>query len=98
LNNTIPTDHSNPDGSGAACALVRSNPVGVKLGDELSGELKHFATLIAIRKVLLIGIASHKRKAFRVNREMADGYLRGKKISALKLLSRFVNSIADVHR
>lgn len=24
---------------GAACALVRSNPVGVKLGDELSGEL-----------------------------------------------------------
>ena len=28
---------------GAACALVRSNPVGVKLGDELSGEL-NFAT------------------------------------------------------
>ena len=47
---------------GAACALVRSNPVGVKLGDELSGEL-NFATLITIRKILLIGFVNHKRKS-----------------------------------
>ena len=70
---------------GAACALVRSNPVGVKLGDELSEEL-NFRNSDCDPK----GIANRNHKSqtqsVSVNREMADGYLRGKKISALKLL------------
>jgi hypothetical protein len=57
----------------------------VKLGDELSEEL-NFRNSDCDPK----GIANRNRKAqtkaLRVNREMADGYLRGKKISALKLL------------